>query len=214
MKFVMSYSCGKDSTLSLQKIMEAGHEPVALLMMINADLNRAWFHGADYNLLNKISKALRIPLLLCPAKGEDYHPAFEQGLLRAKQELGAELVGFGDIDIEANRAWEQTRCDNTGLQSCFPLWQRSRSDIVQEIIRRGYTCLIKTVSTQLLPASLLGRKLDAQTMQIMADCGIDVCGENGEYHTITVDGPIFHTPVPYTLGEILDFGDRSAIVIE
>ena len=35
MKFVMSYSCGKDSTLALHDMMAQGHEPVALITMFN-----------------------------------------------------------------------------------------------------------------------------------------------------------------------------------
>ena len=34
MKFVLSYSCGKDSTLALHKMLEQGHEPVGLLVMV------------------------------------------------------------------------------------------------------------------------------------------------------------------------------------
>ena len=43
--------------------------------------------------------------------------------------------------------------------------------------------------------------------------GLDVCGENGEYHTITVGGPIFHKPVAYQCGEITDLGNISMINI-
>ena len=66
----------------------------------------------------------------------------------------------------------------------------------------------------MLPKSLLGEKLSPDTQNIMKVNGIDVCGENGEYHTIVVDGPIFKTPVSYTLGKILDFGDWSAVEVE
>ena len=40
----------------------------------------------------------------------------------------------------------------------------------------------------------------------MERCGIDLCGENGEYHTLVVDGPVFHKQVAYQTGKILDFG--------
>ena len=36
MKFVMFYSCGKDSTLALHKMIEAGNEPIALIVMEEA----------------------------------------------------------------------------------------------------------------------------------------------------------------------------------
>jgi diphthamide synthase (EF-2-diphthine--ammonia ligase) len=37
----------------------------------------------------------------------------------------------------------------------------------------------------------LGKKIDVEFVEKMEQRGIDVCGENGEYHTLVVDGPIF-----------------------
>ena len=34
-KFVMSYSCGKDSTLALYRMIQKGHKPVALLITVD-----------------------------------------------------------------------------------------------------------------------------------------------------------------------------------
>lgn len=210
MKFVMSYSCGKDSTLALHKLIKAGHEPVGLLVMVNKDMDRSWFHGADHRLLEKFSKALEIPLLLCPSGGDEYHLEFEKGLKRA-MELGAEMAGFGDIDIENNRRWCEERCRAAGLKAAFPLWQQGREKIVQEIISEGYCCIIKSIDNQLLPKELLGKQLDSETLEIMAARGIDICGENGEYHTIAVDGPIFRHKLEIQTGSILEFGERSVI---
>ena len=212
MNFVMSYSCGKDSTLALNRLMEEGHLPVGLLVMVNEEQQRSWFHGADRCLLNKISKALDIPLILCPSKGEEYHLALERGLEKAIK-MGAEFAGFGDIDIEDHRQWCLDRCEKTELEARFPLWQESREAITEEIITRGYQCIIKAINNELLPASLLGKDLSAETVDIMSRSGVDVCGENGEYHTIAVNGPIFKTPVDYEAGEILEFGSISVIDI-
>jgi len=32
---------------------------------------------------------------------------------------------------------------------------------------------------------------------------VDPCGENGEFHTFTFDGPIFKNPVDFEIGEIV-----------
>lgn len=212
MKFVMSYSCGKDSTLALHKLIKGGHEPVGLLVMVNQDMDRSWFHGADYELLDKFSDALEIPLILCPSSGEAYHLEFEKGLKRAI-ELGAEMAGFGDIDIENNRRWSEDRCHAAGIKAEFPLWQQGREKIVQEILSKDYCCIIKSINNRLLPKEILGKPLDAKIAERMASSGIDLCGENGEYHTIAVDGPIFKHKLDIQTGEILDFGDRSVIAI-
>ena len=55
--------------------------------------------------------------------------------------------------------------------------------------------------------------MDEEMIRDMDSRGIDVCGENGEYHTIVLDGPLFHRPVGYICREILDFGTISAVNI-
>lgn len=213
MKFVMSYSCGKDSTLALHKMIEQGHQAVCLLVMVKRGEDRSYFHGADPDMLERYGEALGLPVLLCPSDGGDYHTALESGLRRAK-ELGAEGAAFGDIDLEGNRRWEEERCENTGLVPFFPLWQAGREDNVEELLRLGYRCLIKSVNNTLLPESLLGRYIDPETARIMRDAGVDVCGENGEYHTLAVDGPLFRKPLEFKTGGILRFGDYSVIEVK
>ncbi len=51
MKFVMAYSCGKDSTLALHHMLAQGHQPLALLTMVNESADRSFFHGADAKML-------------------------------------------------------------------------------------------------------------------------------------------------------------------
>ena len=104
MKFAMSYSCGKDSTLALHKAVASGHTPVALIVMVNKEVRRSFFHGADSDMLKQYSKALEIPLISAASGGENYHLEMEKALAKAK-EMGAEAACFGDIDLEQNRAW-------------------------------------------------------------------------------------------------------------
>ncbi len=210
MKFVMSYSCGKDSTLALHKMIEQGHQPVCLIVMINEEADRSYFHGADRAMLDRYGEALGLPMILCPTAGETYHLAFEEGLRKAKA-MGAEAAAFGDIDIEQNRQWEEDRCKNTGFVPYFPLWQRGRQENVYELIRLGYKCLIKSVNATILPKEILGKYIDDASIEVMKSAGIDICGENGEYHTLTVDGPVFNKPLAFQTGEILEFGDYAAI---
>lgn len=208
MKFVMSYSCGKDSTLALHKMLTEGHEAVALIVMCNPDSDRSYFHGADYKMLDKYSKALGIPLLITPTKGEEYHLNMEASLRKA-MDMGAEVACFGDIDIEGNRAWCEERCKNVNIKSVFPLWHRDRAENVYELINLGYKCVIKGLKNDLLPRELLGRILDMEAVEVMKKAGIDICGENGEYHTLAVDGPIFKHPLKYKVNKIADISTHS-----
>ena len=48
----------------------------------------------------------------------------------------------------------------------------------------------------------------------MKAAGVDVCGENGEYHTLAVDGPIFKMPLEFQTGGVLRFGGYSVIDVK
>lgn len=212
MNYVISYSCGKDSALSLLRMQEAGHVAVGLLVMYNLHQERSYFHGVDHDLLKEIADALAIPLILCASKGEDYHLVFESGLNKAKK-MGAEACVFGDIDIEDHRRWGEQRCQLADIHAVFPLWQENREALVLEGIQKGLCSIIKCIHNEELPTSMLGKKLDVAVIEDMKEHHIDVCGENGEYHSLCVAGPIFHRDVDYQLFDILHFDKVSVIDI-
>lgn len=212
MKFVMSYSGGKDSALALHRMLKQGHEPIGLLIMINPEMERSWFHGIDYELLHKISDSLNIPLIECNSSGADYHKNFECGLQSAK-DAGAQMCVFGDIYIADNASWCRARCKSVGIEPVFPLWQEDREKLVFELIELRYKSYIKCIRNNDLPKDILGKELNNDIISIMKERNIDICGENGEYHTIVLDGPIFKYPIDVNILETLDFGNISAINI-
>ncbi|MGL4606231.1 MAG: diphthine--ammonia ligase [Eubacteriaceae bacterium] len=210
MKLIVSYSCGKDSTLALHRVKKDGHTLLGLLVTINPQEKRSWFHGVTPPLLQEISNALNLPLMTCVCHGDDYHLDFENTLKQGKA-AGAQGVVFGDIDIEAHRKWCTDRCDAVGLEAIFPLWQENRETLVHEFVALGYTALIKCIDHSLLSREILGKPLDSKALDYFSSQGIDVCGENGEYHTVVVNGPEFLYPVKVCSQGIFDFGYYSVI---
>lgn len=202
-KFIMSYSCGKDSTLSLYRMIKEGHIPVALLVTIDKKRIRSWFHGIPNNLLEDVSKSLNIPLLLVESEGTNYTETFIEALKKAK-ELGAEACVFGDIDLEEHRTWCTDRCDTAGLEAIFPLWQEDREALTHEFIDCGFKTVIKNVQLEILNESFLGEVLTKDLVEKIKAAGSDPCGENGEYHTFVYDGPLFKYKIPFEIeGNIL-----------
>ncbi|MEG0291929.1 MAG: diphthine--ammonia ligase [Anaerovoracaceae bacterium] len=207
MKFVMSFSGGKDSTFALHKMISEGHDPLGLLVMIN-DEEKSWFHGVNSNILEGISKAMDIPLITVLSNGDDYHLAMETELKLLKKK-GAEAVCFGDIDILQHREWCTQRAENSGLEPVFPLWQVNREKNTYDIVDAGYKCIMKTLHNDKLPKELLGKPIDRDMIEVFKACNIDICGEDGEYHTVVLDGPIFKKPINFELGEVTDRGHIS-----
>lgn len=202
-KFVMSYSCGKDSTLALDRMIEKGSEPVALLITVDKKLNRSWFHGVPEKILSNVSESLNIPLLLVRCEGEEYAESFKKTLLKAKNELGAEGCVFGDIDLEAHRTWCTDRCNDVGIQAIFPLWNEGREKLTHEFIDRGFKTVLKNVQLKFLGVEFLGKVLTKDVVSDIKATGADPCGENGEYHTFVYDGPLFKFPIKFnTQGHI------------
>lgn len=212
MRFLTSFSAGKDSMLALHKTLAMGHTCAGLLVMYNEDAGRSWFHGVEPALLYELAAALSLPLLPCPAMGDQYHSSMEECLREAKAD-GVDACVFGDIDTEEHRAWDEARCRAAGLTPLLPLWGMDREACVRETLELGYACLIKCINNTLLPERLLGQPLSLAMLEEFRTLGIDLCGENGEYHTLVVDGPLFRRPASHVRGEVIRLGRLSAIDI-
>ncbi|MGL6066693.1 MAG: diphthine--ammonia ligase [Cetobacterium sp.] len=193
-KVVVSFSGGKDSILSLHKVISLGYEPIALITTVNKTKNESWFHDISVEILKQVSLAVNIPLLLVECDGDNYEDYFESAL-KNMELLGAEACVFGDIDIEHHREWGEQRCKNTNLEALFPLWKHNREELVNEFINLGYKALIKKVNLSNMSVDFLGKTLSTELLEDIKATGSDVCGENGEYHTFVYNGPIFSKEV-------------------
>ena len=210
MKFVMSFSCGKDSVYALGKMLKEGHTPVAMIVACNNYSQRSFFHGADEAMLDAYSEALGIPCIKTYADGEDYSEKFEDGLRRAN-ELGAEFACFGDINLPSSKKWNEARAKAAGLEPICPLWKKDTAQHVKDVLDEGYKCMIKVVDLDLLPDTILGKYLDEDIVKMLEEDDLDVCGENGEYHTLVVGGPIFRHPLDIKTGNIAQSGHCAYI---
>lgn len=202
MKFAAGYSFGKDSALAFWRTIQAGHQPVCLIVTVNEEAGRTWFHGIDHSLMDRAAESMGVPLIKCPCAGEGYIAAFEKGLTQAKK-LGAEACVFGDIDIEGHLEWNRQRCAAAGLDCLVPLWKEGREAMVLEMIDAGFKAAIKCIKPEYFDDSFLGQTMNRDMVEKIRATGADVCGENGEYHTFVYDGPTFGRPVEIQLGEIL-----------
>ncbi len=86
-------------------------------------------------------------------------------------------------------------CKRASITAVLPLWQKNRRNLVQEFLNLGFKAKIIVVNTTMLDKRFLGQDLSFSLLDEIEKCGADVCGENGEYHTVVYDGPIFRQPV-------------------
>jgi uncharacterized protein (TIGR00290 family) len=86
-------------------------------------------------------------------------------------------------------------CEGLGINVIMPLWNENTHGILDAVVSTGFTPVFTCVKEPWFDESWLGCQLDRLRIEALKGlherCGIDVCGENGEYHTMVLDGPIF-----------------------
>ena len=130
----------------------------------------------------------------------DYEVKFTATLSQLKQDYNLSYAVFGDIDLQPHRDWEEKVCNNAGLSALLPLWQQNREQLVMQMIGAGIKTIIVSCN-EVLGSEFLGRLIDEECVTDLRNKGVDVCGENGEFHTLVLDCPLFATPIDITVEE-------------
>ncbi|WP_395045836.1 diphthine--ammonia ligase [Flavobacterium sp.] len=205
-KAIFNWSSGKDSALALYKTLQNSEiEIVSLLTSVNKKYNRISMHGVRTELLEQQAESIGSPLHIMEIPEmpsmEDYEEVMRETLTKFK-EKGVTHSIFGDIFLEDLRKYREEKLAEMQLEAIFPLWKIPTKDLIQEFLDLGFKTIVVCVNEKNLDKSFVGRIIDAQFIaDLPAD--VDVCGENGEFHTFTFDGPIFKKPIEFEIGEIV-----------
>jgi uncharacterized protein (TIGR00290 family) len=122
--------------------------------------------------------------------------------LRQLQQEGFTHSAFGDIFLEDLKIYRKAQLAKVGMMTIFPLWKRDTAELIHEFIDLGFKSMVVCVNDKYLDKSFCGRILDADFIKDLPK-NVDVCGENGEFHTFVFDGPIFNVPIGFAKGEIV-----------
>jgi len=206
-KAFVSWSGGKDSCLALY---HAGKDvkPVCLLNMITKDAKRSMTHGLSSEMLQLQAECLGLPLIQQSTTWNTYALNFKLAASKLKEQ-GVEIGIFGDIDLEEHRIWIEKVCSDIGVIPKFPLWRKDRKGLLEELISCGFEAMIVSLDIRLLEKDYLGRVLDHSFIEYVSRLAIDINGENGEYHTFILDGPIFNKKIRVLDGRIITENNRG-----
>ena len=190
----VSWSGGKDSCLALFRAMSQGYKPKMLFTMFSIENDVSSAHRLNEDIIKAQVNALDLESTIGRAKFEDYEAVFVRNLEVFKsQDINYGI--FGDIDLDEHRKWEETVCEKAQMTAVLPLWQEDRKKLVKEFIDLGFKAKIVVVNKTMMSPEFLGRDLSHELLEEIEKTGADVCGENGEYHTVVYDGPLFKTPL-------------------
>jgi uncharacterized protein (TIGR00290 family) len=201
-----NWSGGKDSALALWKILkEKKFQVEYLLTSINRFHNRVSMHGVRRELLETQAASLNIPLttIELPEQPsmEEYEMVMMQKLNWLRQQ-GIAYSIFGDIFLEDLKNYREEKLATAGIECVFPVWKISTNELMKEFIDAGFKAVIVCVNEKFLDKSFCGRTIDKELCDDLP-ATVDICGENGEFHTFVYDGPIFDHPICFKKGEIV-----------
>ncbi|MCO6163274.1 diphthine--ammonia ligase [Flavobacterium sp. NRK F7] len=205
-KAIFNWSSGKDSALTLYKILQENeYEVITLLTSVNSQYQRISMHGVRIELLEKQAELIGLPLtkMMIPEMPtmEIYDDVMRKTLLEFK-EKGIDYSIFGDIFLEDLRKYREDKLALANFTGVFPLWKKDTKALIEEFLELGFKTIIVCVNEKYLGKEFVGRVIDENFINDLPP-NVDPCGENGEFHTFTFDGPIFSKPVPFELGEIV-----------
>lgn len=205
-KSFFNWSGGKDSALALYHLLDKKEYSVEkLLTNISSEFNRVSMHGVREKLLDQQAEAIGISLqkLMLPHEPSmlEYEKHFIDMMNALKQEKFTHSI-FGDIFLEDLKVYRETQLDKIGMKAVFPLWKKNTRELIHEFIELGFKTIVVCVNENHLDKSFCGRIIDEKFIDDLPK-DVDVCGENGEFHTFVFDGPIFKKPVLFSKGEII-----------
>lgn len=203
-KAYMNWSGGKDSALALHKILQQQQYSVdCLLTSVNAVHNRISMHGVRRELLLAQAESIGLPLTTIELPEEpgmtEYEAVLQQKVTELKEQQFTHSI-FGDIFLEDLKSYREKKLAEAGLSGVFPLWKMDTKELIREFIELGFKTIIVCVNEKFLDKSFCGRIIDQSFINDLPS-NVDVCGENGEFHTFVFDGPIFKRPVSFIKGE-------------
>jgi uncharacterized protein (TIGR00290 family) len=213
LKAFVSWSGGKDAALSYYRAME-DFRIVSLLNMVAEDGEVSRSHGIRTRVLQLQAQAIGLPLVQVKSSWETYEAEFKKAVSRLKDE-GIEVGIFGDIDLDEHREWVQRVCRESGIKAVLPLWgEKRREKLVKELIESGFETVIVATKKDLLGPKWLGRRIDNDFIDEISQVkGVDISGENGEYHTFVVSGPIFNKRLHILISETITRDKRCLLDI-
>lgn len=180
---------GKDCALALDSVRRSGAE----IELVTFAPPGAAFRAHPPPVLGEQASALSLPWRVVEVTAP-----YEDGYVRALRRLvdeGVRRVVTGDIDrVDGRPNWIRERAAGLPLAVATPLWGRDRESLLADLSARGFVAVVSCTRPPLAP-SLCGRVLDAAALDEIRRAGADLSGENGEYHTLVVDGPGFAWPL-------------------
>ena len=202
-KALFNWSGGKDSALALQTILKDNQfEVISLLTTINEETLTSSIHSIPIEILSKQADSIGIPLhtVLFAKDLKNYDHRMRETVEYFKKQGVTHFI-FGDIFLADIKTYRESKLNPLGIEVVEPLWNKSSTEIMDLFLESGIKTKIIVTQTDKLNHTFIGKNLDRNTVNLFPN-EIDICGENGEYHTLAYAGGLFKKEIDFSISEI------------
>lgn len=200
-KAVFNWSGGKDSALALHKILQENEfEVLSLLTTIDEETASSSIHSIPLGLLKKQADSIGIPLYPVPlSKDKTYKKGMAEAVRHFKNKGVSHFI-FGDIFLADVRRYRENMLHPLGIELVEPLWGKTSDEVMKDFLKSGIKTKIIVTQADKLDRTFIGREIDRDFVRSLPN-GVDLCGENGEYHTFSYDGELFKQGIDFKISE-------------
>jgi diphthine-ammonia ligase len=172
------------------------------------ELDSYMYQSVGHDVIEAYSECMQLPLYrhpisrkptnieyeYVPTADDEVEDLFE--LIKQVKEKHPELeaVSSGAIFSNYQKNRVENICDRLGLVSLAYLWQREQKALLDEMIASSLHAILIKVAVYGLDGNDLGKSLAEMRPKLFdleAKVGINVCGEGGEFESMTLDCPLF-----------------------
>lgn len=194
---------GKDCALAFLKAQKAGYN---ITHLVTFSPEKPSFKAHALSLIKQQVKTIDLPHLILTV-GKPHKETYENAIKLLKDNYAIETLITGDIDeIEGHDNWIENRSKKSGMKVFNPLWKKERAYLLNELMLHNFEVLFTLVKKDKLDKHWVGRTLTKNTINELSKIQqVDLCGENGEYHTMVINAPFFKNKIEVSEYDIVDF---------
>jgi len=181
-KAISLFSGGKDSYLSAKIAMEQGFDIVELVTIVPEEFSMM-YHYPNSGMSTYPGMLIDRPLVFL--KETEIHEYL-------KELLGRDIhaVVSGAVESEYQKTRIEKMCTDAGVISYSPLWRKDQELLLRELLMRGISAIMVSVSAEGLDQSYLGKEIDQEMLEkllkVRERYGINIIGEGGEYESFVI----------------------------
>jgi len=198
MKIASLFSGGKDSTYSIYKAKQKGHQIRCLITILPLSEESMLLHFPNIELTKLQSKAMGIPQIYIESRSNETETEvnlIEKILAKAKSEYDLEGLVHGGILSEFQKNIFDRVCSKLNLKLISPLWQKEQIKYMKNLIESNFHFIITSVSADGLDEKWLGKEITIHDLEkldkLSKKYGFNINFEGGEAETIVIGCPLF-----------------------